>query len=61
MLKWFKKMRARRIQDETLREKTLANIDNEPWISVVDVGFEIQEIQKQVILNLTGIKHLFKS
>ncbi len=40
MLKWFKKMRARRIQDETLRGKTLANIDNEPWISVVDVGFE---------------------
>lgn len=39
MFKWFKKWRARRIDDETLREKTLANIDNEPWVKVVDVQF----------------------
>ena len=39
MFKWFKKWRANRIDDETLREKTLANIDNEPWVKVVDVQF----------------------
>jgi hypothetical protein len=39
MFKWWKKMKARRIQDEVLREKTLANIDNEPWVRVVSVQF----------------------
>ncbi len=39
MFKWYKRWRARGIQDENLREKTLANIDNEPWVKVVDVQF----------------------
>jgi len=39
MFKWYKRMQARKIQDEALREKTLANIDNDPWVKVVDVQF----------------------
>lgn len=39
MFKWFQKWRAKRIEDVNLREKTLANIDNEPWVKVIDVQF----------------------
>ena len=39
MFKWWHKWRASKIQDEMLREKTIANIDNEPWVKVVDVQF----------------------
>jgi len=39
MFKWWEKWQANRIQDEDLREKTLANIDGEPWVKVVDVQF----------------------
>ena len=39
MFKWWKRWQASRIEDENLREKTLANIDNEPWVKVVDVAF----------------------
>ena len=40
MFNWWKKWRARQIPDEVLREKTLANIDGEPWVRVVSVEFE---------------------
>mgnify|MGYP000058561857 CR=1 FL=1 len=40
MFKWYKKWRAGKIQDETLREKTLADIDGEPWVKVVNVHVE---------------------
>lgn len=40
MIKWWKRLRARSIEDENLREKTLANIDGEPWVRVIDVGFQ---------------------
>lgn len=39
MFKWWKKWRAGKIEDPTLREKTLANLNNEPWVTVLDVGF----------------------
>lgn len=39
MIKWWKRMRARRIKDDIKREKELANIDNTPWVKVVDVQF----------------------
>lgn len=40
MFKWWHRWRAGKIKDEVKREKTLANIDNEPWVKVVDVQFE---------------------
>lgn len=39
MFKWFKKWQASKIQDENLREKTIANIEEEPWVKVVSVQF----------------------
>lgn len=40
-MKWFKKWKAGRLhKDENEREKAFANIDNEPWVKVINVGFE---------------------
>lgn len=39
MFKWWKKWRASKIEDEVLREKTIANIDGSPWVRVVSVQF----------------------
>lgn len=39
LFKWFKKWQASNIEDEILREKTLANIDEKPWVKVVDINF----------------------
>lgn len=40
MFKWWKRWRASKIEDENLREKTLANINEEPWVKVIAVQFE---------------------
>lgn len=40
MFKWWHRWRASKIEDEVLREKTLANINEEPWVKVVSVQFE---------------------
>jgi len=39
MFKWYKKWRANKIQDNDLREKTIANIEGEPWVKVVNIQF----------------------
>lgn len=39
MFKWYQKWKAQKIEDESLREKTLATIDDEPWVKVIDVQF----------------------
>lgn len=39
MFRWYKRWQANKIEDETVREKTLANIDNQPWVKVIDVQF----------------------
>jgi len=39
MFNWYKKWRAGKIQDIDLREKTIANINNEPWVKVISVQF----------------------
>lgn len=37
--KFFKKRKAQKIEDETMREKELATIDGEPWVDVLDITF----------------------
>ena len=39
MFKWYKKWRASKIEDEVLRDKTIANIEQNPWVKVVSVQF----------------------
>jgi len=39
MFKWWKKLKANKIKDENQREKELANIDNVPWVKVINVEF----------------------
>lgn len=39
MVKWFKRWRANKIQDENKREKELATIDGQAWVKVIQVEF----------------------
>lgn len=40
VMKWFKKWKASKIADVDAREKKIAEIDNTPWVKVINVGFE---------------------
>jgi len=39
MIQWYKRWRAKRIEDPKLRAKTLAELDKEPWVDVVSIEF----------------------
>lgn len=40
MIKWYQRWRANKIKNPVEKEKTLATIDNEPWVKVLTVDFE---------------------
>lgn len=57
---WFKKLKAKRIKDEVLREKELATLNKEPWVRVIKVTFEDPRKPSSGYFELDWNQHFIK-